>query len=129
MFRGFDSRRLHYIRNERRGAEMRPLQVKGLRGTAKGREAFAACSCLFAAGSVAAGSQSARAVGRLRPTDALQAVAYGVDDMTLGFDMEGSASIGHLKYTVDRGVPVARVRHPFGGREAQASAGEAWICL
>jgi len=35
-------------------------------------------------------------VGRLLPTEPFEAVAYGVDDITLGFDMEGSASVGVL---------------------------------
>lgn len=30
------------------------------------------------------------------PTDAFEAVGYGADDVTLGFDMEGSASVGLL---------------------------------
>jgi hypothetical protein len=30
------------------------------------------------------------------PTDSIEAVAYGVDDITLGFDMEGSRMVSVL---------------------------------
>ena len=35
-------------------------------------------------------------MGRLLPVDTFEAVAYGIDDITLGFDMEGSGAIGFL---------------------------------
>jgi hypothetical protein len=72
------------------------LQQKEARSAAKRCEPFPGLSHLFARGSVACGSQARGEVGRWLPTEPFQAVAYGVDDMTLGFDMEGSKSVALL---------------------------------